>query len=89
MRSLVMSLFSRDFIKTEIVYQYCFNVLKYVQYSHSAWFLDGRTSILVNIMIWAVCCLVSCVLANLQSQQITSMMSHATCLLAVYPLIAG
>ena len=40
MCSLVISLFSRDFIKTVI------NVLKYVQYSHSAWFLDGRTSIL-------------------------------------------
>ena len=38
MGSLVMSLFSHDYIKTEI------DKLKYLQYSHSAWFLDGRTS---------------------------------------------
>ena len=44
--SLVMSLFSRDYIKTEIdelKYQQCFNLFTTVQYSHSAWFLDGRT----------------------------------------------
>ena len=38
--TLVMSPFSHNFIKTKIDYNYnhCFN-------SHSAWFLDGRTSI--------------------------------------------
>ena len=52
MSSLVMSLFSCDYIKTEIdyiKYQQCFNLLARVQYLHSAWFLDGRTSILVPI----------------------------------------
>ena len=49
MCSLVMSLFSHDYIKTEIKYQQCFNLLTRVQYSHSAWFLDGRTSIFVLI----------------------------------------
>ena len=49
MCSLVMSLFSRDYIKTEIKYQQCFNLLARVQYLHSAWFLDGRTSILVSL----------------------------------------
>ena len=46
MCSLVMSLFSRDYIKTEIdqlKYRQCFNLQEY----HSAWFLDGRTSIFV------------------------------------------
>ena len=51
MCSLVMSLFSCDYIKMEIdyviKYQQCFNLLTSVQYLHSAWFLDGRTSILV------------------------------------------
>ena len=54
MCSLVMSLFSRDYIKKEIdqlKYQQCFNLLTSVQYSHSAWFLDGRTSILVIYVI--------------------------------------
>ena len=49
MCSLVMSLFSRDYIKTEIdqlKYQQCFNLLTSVQYSHSDWFLGGRASIL-------------------------------------------
>ena len=48
-----MSLFSRDYIKTEIEYQQCFNLLTSVQYSHSAWFLDSRKSILVynNIVL--------------------------------------
>ena len=45
--TIAMSLFSRDYIKTERKYQQCFNLLTSVQYSHSAWFLDGRTSILV------------------------------------------
>ena len=52
MCSLVMSLFSRDYMKTEIdqiKYQQCFNWLTRVQNSQSAWFLDGRTSILVAI----------------------------------------
>jgi len=43
MHSLVMSPSSHDFIKMDIdklKYQQCFN-------SQSAWFLDGRTSILV------------------------------------------
>ena len=48
MYSLVMSLFSRDYIIMEIdklKYQQCFNFLKCVQYnSLSAWFLDGITS---------------------------------------------
>ena len=48
MCSLVMSFFSRDYIKREIKYQQCFNMLARVQYLHSAWFLDGRTSILVD-----------------------------------------
>ena len=49
MCSLVMSLFSHDYIETEIdllKYQQFFNLLTSVQYLHSAWFLDGRTSIL-------------------------------------------
>ena len=48
---LVMSFFSCDYIKTEIDYlryQQCFNLLTRVQYSHSTWFLDGRTSMLVD-----------------------------------------
>ena len=52
MCSLMMSLFSRDYIKTEIdqlKYQQFFNLITCVQYSQSAWFLDGRTSILVAI----------------------------------------
>ena len=45
MHSLVMSLFSRDYIKMKLKYQQCFiTYLKCVQYSLSAWFLDGRTS---------------------------------------------
>ena len=48
MCSLVMSLFSHDYIKTDLSIS---NVLTYVltsvQYSYGAWFLDGRTSILV------------------------------------------
>ena len=46
MCSLVMSLFSRDYIKMEmdqLKYQQCFNLLARVQQLHSAWFLDGRT----------------------------------------------
>ena len=46
MCSLVMSPFSRDYMKTEIdqiKYQQCFNWFTRVQNSHSAWFLDGRT----------------------------------------------
>ena len=46
---LVMSPFSRDYMKMEIdllKYQQFFNLFTCVQYSHSAWFLDGRTSIL-------------------------------------------
>ena len=31
----------------KLKYLQCFNSLTSVQYSHSAWFLDGRTSILV------------------------------------------
>ena len=46
MCSLVMSLFSRDYIETELIKcQQCFNLLTSVQYSHGAWFLDGGTSI--------------------------------------------
>ena len=54
MCSLVMSPFSRDYMKTEIdqiKYQQCFNLFTRVQNSHNAWFLDGRTSILVFIQI--------------------------------------
>ena len=54
MCSLVMSPFSRDYMKTEIdqiKYQQCFNRFTRVQNSHSAWFLDGRTSILVIILM--------------------------------------
>ena len=50
MCSLVISLLSHDYIKTEIgylKYQQCFNLLTSFQYSHSAWFLDDRTSIIV------------------------------------------
>jgi len=39
MRSLVISLFSRDYIKVSAITR--------AQCSPSAWFLDGRTSILV------------------------------------------
>jgi len=49
-----MSLFSCDYIKTQIdslKYQQCFNLLAKVQYSHSAWFLDGKTSLLVHDML--------------------------------------
>ena len=61
MCSLVMSLFSRDYIKTEIdqlKYQQCFNFLKCVQYSHSTWFLDDRTPILVQLSYeaWTLLC---------------------------------
>ena len=45
-----MSLFSRDYIKTEIsIYNIltCFSTS--VQYLHSAWFLDGRPSVLACI----------------------------------------
>ena len=47
MHSVVMSPFLHDFIKADGLiqvcsYQECFN-------SHSAWFLDGRTSILVCV----------------------------------------
>ena len=58
MRSLVMSLFSLDYIKMEIFYlKYwqCFNLLTSLQYSHSAWFLDGKTSILVNFLLSCMC----------------------------------
>ena len=50
MFSLVMTLFSHDYIKTEIdqlKYQLSFSLITCIQYSHSAWILDGRTSILV------------------------------------------
>ena len=54
MCSLVMSLFSRDYMKMEIdlvqlKYEQCFNRFTCVQNSHSAWFLDGRTSILILV----------------------------------------
>ena len=39
------------YIKMELKYQQCFNLLTCIQYSHSPWFLDGRTSILVLILI--------------------------------------
>ena len=45
-----------------------------------------------NIMIWAACCLAFfgfCVSVNLQFQQMTSMMSLATYLLAAYPSTVG
>ena len=49
MRSLVMSPFSCDYMKTEIdslkYIQQCFNLLTCARYSHSPWFLDGKTSI--------------------------------------------
>ena len=51
MCSLEMSLFSRDYIKAEIdylKYQQCINLLTSVQYSHSAWFLDGRTAVAIT-----------------------------------------
>ena len=52
MCSLVTSPFSCDFIKIKV--SAMFIVLTYlpcVQYSHSAWFLDGRTSTLVSIVM--------------------------------------
>ena len=54
MCSLLMSLFSHDYIKMEIdllKYHPCFNLLTCVQYSLSTWFLDGWTSILVDQVI--------------------------------------
>ena len=54
---LVMSHFSHDYMKMEIdqlKYQQYFNLLTCVQNSHSAWFLDGRTSILVIIASFAL-----------------------------------
>ena len=53
MCSLVMSPFSCDYMKTEIDqlnYQQCFDYFTCVQNSHSAWFLDGRTSSLIIII---------------------------------------
>ena len=53
MCSLVMSPFSRDVVKIEIdsysQYQQCFNLLTMYTLTvfNGAWFLDGRTSILV------------------------------------------
>ena len=50
MCSLVMSPFSHDYMKTKIdqlKYQQCFDWFTCEQNSHSAWFLDGKTSILV------------------------------------------
>ena len=51
MCSLVMNLFSLYYIKTELdylKYQQCLTCLRTcVQYSHSAWILDCKTSILV------------------------------------------
>ena len=52
MCSLVMSPFSCDYMKMEIdqiKYQQYFNRFTRVQNSHSAWFLDGTTSILVLV----------------------------------------
>ena len=51
MYSLVMSPFSRDFIKMEIaciINVSTVDLRTCVRYLHSAWFLDGRTSILVT-----------------------------------------
>ena len=42
MCSLVISLFSLDYSKTELNNQQWFNLPTSVQYSHSAWFLDGK-----------------------------------------------
>ena len=52
MRSLVMILFLRDLLVNYIRYLQCLNLVnnylhEYSTYLHSAWFLDGRTSILV------------------------------------------
>ena len=38
-----------DQIRQVSLYQQCFNLLTSEQYSLSAWFLDGRTSILVPV----------------------------------------
>ena len=35
----------------QLMYQECFNLLTTVQYSHRAWFLDGRASILVQTYV--------------------------------------
>ena len=57
MCSLVMRLFSHDFIKMNIDYlnyQQCFNLLNnglHVCNSHNAWFLNGRTSKLVIVSL--------------------------------------
>ena len=45
---------SRNYIKIEIDYQQYFNQITCAQYSHGAWFLDGRTSILA-IKIALIC----------------------------------
>ena len=55
MRSLVISLFSRDLLVNQLRYLQCLNLVnnylhEYIQYLHSIWFLDGRTSILVIAM---------------------------------------
>ena len=54
MYSLVVNPFSRDFMKIKIDYQPCFyfvnDLLSCIQYSHSAWFLDGRILILPTIV---------------------------------------
>ena len=44
MRSLVMSLFSRDLLINQLRYLQYLNLINNL---HSAWFLDGRTPILV------------------------------------------
>ena len=55
MCSLVINPFSHDFImeirrliKVSEMFQL---TLPYIQYSHNAWFLDGRTSILVSVPV--------------------------------------
>ena len=58
MCSLVISLFSRDLYLNgnRPKYQQCFNLLTRVQYLHSAWFLNGRTSITsILVYFYRVC----------------------------------
>ena len=54
MYSLVMSLFSRDYIKTEIdqlKYQQYFNLQEYSNHTVPGFYVDGRTSILVSVTV--------------------------------------
>ena len=55
MYSLVMNSFSHDLMKMQVdllrYLQCLINLLTCIQYLHSAWFLDGKTSKLVDLKV--------------------------------------